>query len=142
MIIRVGMLAKEMEECTALDAAEGPLALRDFAEYHGVLSQQLISDPALGALLGVLEGVLKKVMGVRVRMRMRKMEEGSRTCTTRDSVSWHASAAHLPLRDLLTLSEEGLELASMRRGRATYCVTIGGAGGFHESSVIHKGCCQ
>jgi hypothetical protein len=72
---------------------------------------------------------------------MRKMEEGLCTCTTSDPVLWHASAAYLPLRDLLTLSEEGLESASMRRGE-TYYVKIGGAGGVHESSVIYDGHCR
>jgi hypothetical protein len=86
--------------------------------------------------------MLKKITRVRVRMRMRKMEEGLRTCTMSDPVSWHASAAHLPLRDLLALSEEGLELASMTRGGATYYAKIGGAGVVHESSVIYKGRCQ
>jgi hypothetical protein len=75
-------------------------------------------------------------------MRMRKMEEGLRTCTTSNPVSWHASAAYLPLRDLLTLSEERSESASMRRGGAMYYVKIGGAGGVHESSVIYKGRCE
>jgi hypothetical protein len=72
-------------------------------------------------------------------MRMRKREEGLRTCTTSSPVSWHASAAYLPLRDLLTLSEEGSDSASMRRGGATHYVKIGGAGGVHKSSAIYKG---
>jgi hypothetical protein len=76
-----------------------------------------------------------------MKMRMRKMEEGLRTCTTSDPVSWRTSAAYLPLRDLLMLSEEGLESASMRRG-ATYYAKIGGAGGVHESSVIYRGHCE
>jgi hypothetical protein len=75
-------------------------------------------------------------------MRMRKMEEELRICMTSEPVSWHASAAHLALTDLLTLSEEGSESASMRRGGATYRAKIGGAGGVHNSSVIYKGRCQ
>jgi hypothetical protein len=139
MMIRMGILA-EMEEHTVLNAVRAPLALGDLAEYRSTLFQQL-DDPVLGALLEVLEGVLKKITRVRVRMRMRKMEEGLRTCTTRDPVSWHASAAYLPLRGLVTLSEGGLESASIRRGGATYYAKIG-AGGVHESSMIYEGRCQ
>jgi hypothetical protein len=74
MMIRVGILAEEMEEPTVLDG-------------DGALPQELVDDPVLGALLEVFEGVLKKIMRVRVRMRMRKMEEGLRTCKTSDPVS-------------------------------------------------------
>ncbi|KAJ7889430.1 hypothetical protein B0H13DRAFT_1888052 [Mycena leptocephala] len=57
MMIRMGISA-EMEERTVLDGA--PLALRDLAEYRANLSQQLVDDPVLGALLKVLEGVLEE----------------------------------------------------------------------------------
>jgi hypothetical protein len=62
-----------------LDAVGAPLALCDLVEHRGALSQQLVDDPVLGALFEVLEGVLKKITRVRVRMRMRKMEEVLRT---------------------------------------------------------------
>jgi hypothetical protein len=133
-MIRIGILA-ETEERTVLDAVGAQLALRDLASYRAAVSQQLLDDRVLGPLL-------KMTTRVRVRMRMRKMEYGLRTCTTSNPVSWHANAAYLPLRDLLTLSEEGLESASMRRGGATYYAKIGGAGGVHESSVIYKGRCE
>jgi hypothetical protein len=51
------------------------------------VSQQLIGNPVLGALFEVLEGVLKKITQVRVRMRMRKMEEGLHTCRMSDPVA-------------------------------------------------------
>jgi hypothetical protein len=38
MMIRLGILAEEMEEYTVLDAVGAPLALRDLAEYRGALS--------------------------------------------------------------------------------------------------------
>jgi hypothetical protein len=41
-----------------LDAAGVPLALRDLDEYHDTLSQQLVDDPVLGAVLEVLEAAL------------------------------------------------------------------------------------
>jgi hypothetical protein len=63
-MIRMGILA-EMEERTVLDAVRAPLALGDLAEYRANLSQQLVDDPVLGALLEVLEGVLKKMTRVR-----------------------------------------------------------------------------
>jgi hypothetical protein len=87
MMIRIGILVEEREERTVLDAVGAPLALRDPAEYRGALSQQLVDDPVLGALLEVLEGVLKKITRGRVRMKMRKMEEELRTWTTSDPVS-------------------------------------------------------
>jgi hypothetical protein len=43
-----------------LDAIGTPLALRDFAEYRGTLSQQLVDDPVLSAPLEFLKGVLEK----------------------------------------------------------------------------------
>ncbi|KAJ7853203.1 hypothetical protein B0H13DRAFT_1904279 [Mycena leptocephala] len=57
MMIRMG-ISVEMEERTVLDGA--PLALRDLTEYRVNLSQQLVDDPVLGALLKVLEGVLEE----------------------------------------------------------------------------------
>ena len=65
MTIRMGILGEETEERTLLDAVGAPLALRDLAEYRGALSQQLVDGPVLGALLEVLEGVLKKMTRVR-----------------------------------------------------------------------------
>jgi hypothetical protein len=59
-----------------LDAVRALLALRDLAEYRANLSQQLVDDPVLGTFLEVLESVLKKITRVRVRMRMRRTEEG------------------------------------------------------------------
>jgi hypothetical protein len=43
-----------------LDAIRTPLALRDFAEYRGALSQQLVDDPVLSAPLEFLKGVLER----------------------------------------------------------------------------------
>jgi hypothetical protein len=60
MMIRMGILAEETEEHTVLDVLGAPLALRDLAEHRGALSQQLVDDPVLGALLKVLEGVLEE----------------------------------------------------------------------------------
>jgi hypothetical protein len=54
-----------MGKRTVLDTVGAPPALRDLAEYRGALSQQLVDDPVLGALLEVLEGVLKKMTRVR-----------------------------------------------------------------------------
>jgi hypothetical protein len=48
MIIRMGILAKEIEDRPVLDAVGAPLALGDFADYRGALSQQLVDDPVLG----------------------------------------------------------------------------------------------
>jgi hypothetical protein len=65
MIIRMGIGVEEIGKRTVLDAVGAPPALRDLAEYRGALSQQLVDDPVLGALLEVLEGVLKKMTRVR-----------------------------------------------------------------------------
>jgi hypothetical protein len=121
------VVADEKEEHTVLNTIRALLALRDLAEDRGALPQELVDDPVLGALLEAIEGVLKKITRVRVRMRMRKMKEGLRTCTTSEPVSWHASAAYLPLSDLLTVSVEGLESAAMRRAGVTYYAKIDSA---------------
>jgi hypothetical protein len=95
---RVAGMRMRLCHAERLDTVRALLALRDLAEYRGALSQQLVDHPVLGALLEVLEAVLTKITRGRVRMRIRKMEEGLRTCTTSNPVSWHAGAAYIPLR--------------------------------------------
>jgi hypothetical protein len=76
--------------------------------------------------------VLKKI----TRVSEDEVEEEWKGIASRhneDPVSWHISVAYLPLKNLLTLSEDGFESALMRRG-TTYYAKIGGAGGVQENS--------
>jgi hypothetical protein len=103
-MIRMGILA-EMEERTVLNGV--PLALRDLAEYRANLSQQLVDDPVLGALLKVLEGVLEEDEA----SQSKNKEDGREIAYLRDKRSSHMTCK----RGLLAV--EGLVAAGRRRVR-------------------------
>lgn len=85
-----------------LHAIGAPLTFRDFAEYVRTLVQQFVDDSILRRFLEILEGVLYDPSVCINNGYHRRHRQP--TWTTREPVSWHASEAHLPFKDLLTLS--------------------------------------
>jgi hypothetical protein len=104
MMIRMGISA-EMEERTVLDGA--PQVLRDLTEYRANLSQQLVDNPVLGALLKVLESVLEEDEA----SQSKDKEDGREIAYLHDE----RSSLMACKRDLLAV--EGLVAAGRRRVR-------------------------
>jgi hypothetical protein len=89
MMIGMGMLAEEMEERTVPDAVRDLLLFATSANAAAPCPNSSPTIPSLALFSKFLECVLKKIMRVRGRMRIRKMEEGLRICTTSDAVRPH-----------------------------------------------------